>query len=163
MELFRLQTIDPALLDAERARIRAELAAILPLEPVHEVGSTAIAGVVGKQDLDFLVRVPPNAFETTRLVLDAHFARNPGQLSNEAFQGYRVASPLDAALQLTVIGSEHDRFLEFLTRLENSAALRAEYNALKRSFDGDSMEAYRDAKGRFIEAVLGSATGVRGS
>ena len=61
-EEFRINSIDPEALDAERHRVLALLAARVPSEYVHEVGSTAVAGVVGKQDLDFLVLVPTRDF-----------------------------------------------------------------------------------------------------
>lgn len=63
------------------------------------------------------------------------------------------------AIQLTVEGGAHDNFLDFLERLRASASLRAEYNELKRSFDGRDMDEYRYAKAVFIERVLSSTSG----
>jgi len=134
----------------------ALLAARVPSEYVHEVGSTAVAGVLGKQDLDFLVLVPTRDFPNIRAVLDQWFARNPEQRSNDVYQGYKVDSDLDVSIQLTVEGGPHDDFLDFLARLRASATLRAEYNELKKSFDGRDMHEYRFAKRAFIERVLSS-------
>ena len=75
------------------------------------------------------------------------------------YQGYKVDSDLDVSIQLTVKGGAHDDFLDFLDfleRLRASATLRAEYNELKRSFDGRDMDEYRFAKRAFIERVLSS-------
>lgn len=156
VEVFRINDIDPSALDAERRRVLALLTAIVPPERVHEVGSTAVPGIVGKQDLDFLVLVQAQDFRSTRHDLDQQFPRNLGQLSNDVYQGYKVDSALDVAIQLTIEGSAHDNFLTFLDALRASANLRAEYNRLKQAFDGRAMDKYRDAKGAFIEKVLSS-------
>ena len=152
---FRIQHVDPASLDDARQRALASIHEVVPAAYVYEVGSTAVAGVIGKQDLDFLVRLPATAFATTRDALDQRFARDPDQLSNAVYQGYRIDSVLDVAIQLTVEGSPHDTFLEFIERLRESDALREQYNELKRAFDGRAMHEYRTAKQRFIEGVLG--------
>lgn len=86
-EEFRIKTIDPQALDAERNRVLALLTACVPPEYVHEVGSTAVPGLVGKQDLDFVVLVPARDFPSIRTVLDQWFARNPEQLSDDVYQG----------------------------------------------------------------------------
>lgn len=154
MEVFRVQHIEPNVLNAERIRILALIAECIAPELVHEVGSTAIPGVIGKQDLDFLVLVPPSEFQAARTRLDMSFIRNPEQLSNEVYQGYSVASKLDVSIQLTIEGGAHDTFLVFLRHLGESAELRDEYNLLKQAFDGRAMDEYREAKHDFIERVL---------
>jgi GrpB-like predicted nucleotidyltransferase (UPF0157 family) len=93
-------------------------------------------------------------FAATRALLDGAFRRNAEQLSTDRYQGYLVESPLDAALQLTVTGGEHDTFLAFLDVLRANRDVLAAYNALKASWDGKPMADYRVAKGRFIEEVL---------
>ena len=156
-EKFRINEIDLEALEGERDRVLCLLKACVPSERVHEVGSTAVPGVVGKQDLDFLVLVPPQDFDSARSELDERFARNPDQLSNDVYQGYKVDSDLDVAIQLTIAGGDHDDFLDFLARLRASASLRAKYNELKQAFDGRDMDEYREAKGAFIERVLSTA------
>ena len=152
--LFLIQP-RPAALDAERDRILAAVQAILPaLAEVFEVGSTAVPGVIGKQDLDLLVRAPLEAFEATREALDQAFSRDPGQLSNEEYQGYRVQSPYDVAIQCTVKGSSYDTFLDFLDALRSAPERVEAYNALKRQWHGRDMDAYREAKAAFIQDVL---------
>ena len=154
MEVFRIQHIELSVLNAERIRVLALIGECIASERVHEVGSTAIPGVIGKQDLDFLVLVPPSEFLTARANLDVRFLRNHEQLSNEVYQGYTVSSKLDVSIQLTIKGGAHDTFLVFLRHLRESADLRAEYNLLKQVFDGRGMDEYRDAKREFIERVL---------
>lgn len=158
VEIFRINDVDADTLEIERRRVTALLQACVPAEQVHEVGSTAVQGVVGKGDLDFLVLVPSQDFKSTRFELDQRFPRNPQQLSNDIFQGYTVESDLDVAIQLTVEGGAHDDFLPFLDRLRASASLREKYNQLKQSFDGQPMNEYRDAKRAFIERALSDSS-----
>ena len=158
-ERFHLCTPDPALLAAERDRVLALLRALLPGIPCLEIGSTAVPGVIGKGDIDLLVRAPAAQLEAVRACLDGVLARNPAQLSNAQYQGYRVDSPLDVAVQLTVAGGPYDDFLPFLEALRADPALVAAYNALKRAWDGRPMDDYRAAKSKFIEEVLRTQVG----
>ncbi|MCB9760494.1 MAG: GrpB family protein [Alphaproteobacteria bacterium] len=154
MTPFLILDIDPALLDAERARVIPALRAALPHAEVFEVGSTAIPGVIGKGDLDILARAPLERFDETRAALDALHPRNPDQLSNAQYQGYAVDSPLDVAIQLTVTGGAYDDFEPFLEALRADPSLIEAYNTLKRRWHGRPMDDYRAAKRAFIEAVL---------
>jgi GrpB-like predicted nucleotidyltransferase (UPF0157 family) len=151
---FRIQTIDDQLLATERSRLTRLLRHLVPDAEVLEVGSTAVPGVVGKGDLDLLVRVPAEAFASTRAVLDKALRRNAGQLSNDEYQGYHLDSPLDAAVQLTVKGSDYDDFERFLDALRADPKLVIAYNLLKKRYDGQPMELYRKAKQQFVERVL---------
>jgi GrpB-like predicted nucleotidyltransferase (UPF0157 family) len=153
-ELFAIQNIDDDVLQAECERVFVLLRSLLPSIEIHPVGSTAVPGVVGKQDIDLLVRVPASQFETTQQTLDAHFARNPDQLSTDDFQGYHVESPFDVAIQLTIADGPYDNFLAFLSALRSDPAIVDAYNALKRQWNGRPMEEYRQAKHDFIQAVL---------
>lgn len=49
-----INNLDEAAIEAERRRVSDDLKKLLPEEWIHEVGSTAIEGLIGKQDLDFL-------------------------------------------------------------------------------------------------------------
>jgi GrpB-like predicted nucleotidyltransferase (UPF0157 family) len=151
--VFRVADPDPRL-PAERERVLAELRGALADAEVLEVGSTAVPGLIGKGDLDVLVRVPPERFAETRARLDAALPRNAEQLSTEIYQGYLVPSPLDVAVQLTVAGGPHDTFVAFLDALRDDPRLVEEYVALKRRWDGQPMDAYREAKGAFVRRVL---------
>lgn len=145
----------PGDLDVERDRVVAAVRAVIPAEAeVFEVGSTAVPDVIGKQDIDLLVRAPAEAFESTRRALDRAFARNPDQLSTEQYQGYRVASHHDVAIQCTVKGGRHDTFLEFLDALRRSPELVQAYNDLKHQWHGHDMDEYRQAKAVFILETL---------
>jgi GrpB-like predicted nucleotidyltransferase (UPF0157 family) len=156
-DVFRIREIDASTLNSERSRILGALRHAIPFASVMEVGSTALEDVVGKQDLDFAVRVPEARFEDARTILDALFQRKHGQLSNAEYQGYQVTSPLDAAIQLFVSGGPHDTFETFLRLLASSSVLRRAYNDLKREWHGRPMDGYRLAKQAFIESALNTA------
>ena len=118
------------------------------------MGSTAVPSAIGKEDIDILVRVPHARFDTTRAALDGVFKRDEQQLSSEVYQGYKISTEPDIAIQLTVEGGEHDRFHQFLQALRSDPNLLAEYNGLKQMWDGKPMDDYRRAKDEFIENVL---------
>lgn len=152
--LFQIQTSQVRLIRKEKVRVIRMVRALVPFAEVKEIGSTAVAGVIGKQDLDVLVRVENKNFGLAKRKLDECFSRNEAQLSNEDIQGYRIDSKADIALQLVVKDGPYDCFDEFLTALLQDASLRAAYNCLKMQWDGKSMQEYRTAKGHFIEDVL---------
>lgn len=153
-ELFHIRNINPSLLASERNRVLQLLKGLTPAGAAMEVGSTAVTGVIGKQDLDFMVRVDKDAFIEVRQTLDKQLERNPDQLSNDEYQGYYVVSPLDVAIQLTVTGSQYDNFEQFLEALRTDPHLVETYNDLKQKWDGKPMDEYRHAKASFIESVL---------
>ena len=156
-ELFEIKNLSPDLLELETARVMALIRGIIPAGEVHEVGSTAVPGTIGKQDIDILVRVPAAAFPAARQVLDSALARDPLQLSTSDYQGYRVESPLDVAVQLTVVDSLHDDLLKFLDVLRSDTVIVQAYNTLKREWNGRPMSEYRQAKDAFIRSVLATA------
>lgn len=156
-ERFVLREVLPAVLEREREAALTTLRDALPhWAEIREVGSTAVDGVIGKGDIDVLVRVPRERFDEARACLDAALPRNENQLSNAIYQGYRVPSPHDVAVQLTVAGGPYDDFDRFLDALRADPVLVERYNALKRAHDGGPMDVYRAAKGEFIEAALRS-------
>jgi len=136
------------------AALEALRAALPAWADVIEVGSTAVEGVIGKGDIDLLVRVPRERFGEARAIVDSIYARNPDQLANDQYQGYLVPSVLDVAIQLTVRDGPYDQFIAFLDALRASPELVERYNTLKRAWDGESMDDYRGAKSRFIAEVL---------
>lgn len=154
MELFLLRETDPDLLVRVRHDVLTRLRRIVAHAEISEVGSTALAGVIGKGDVDFGVRVRRQDFERTRALLDRAFSRNPRQLSNEQFQGYTVDAAIDVAIQLFVADGDYDVFDRFLSALRSDRSLVDAYNALKRQWNGRPMDDYRAAKDAFIDGVL---------
>ena len=156
--LFHLRDIDTDLLQRERARALALVQHALPTASIAEVGSTAVPGVLGKQDLDFVAKVPAPRFDAARTALDAAFARNPDQISTPEYQGYTIESPLDIAIQLIIAGGPHDNFDRFAQALRANPDLRTAYNSLKAAWHGRPMGEYRAAKAAFIQSVLRKPT-----
>jgi GrpB-like predicted nucleotidyltransferase (UPF0157 family) len=154
VELFHVRQIDSALLNGERRRVLQRLKTLLPFATVVEVGSTAVDGVIGKEDVDFLVRVGPGRFREARDALDHHFERNVRQFADSEFQGYRIESPIDVSAHLTTKNRYYDLFEKFLIRLRADPALRKAYNDLKTAWDSRPMDEYRAAKSDFISAAL---------
>lgn len=154
-DIFKIKTIDPLIMKAERTRILSVLETLsLPAE-IIEVGSSAIDGVIGKEDVDFLVRTVPDQFKKVCTVFDDYFDRDVNQLSNEQYQAYKVPSDIDISLQVTPEGSPYDHFEAFLAILRQNRATRDSYNQLKRDYDGEPMSQYREAKAAFIMEQLG--------
>ena len=157
-ETFRVRQFDENLLRQEVDRVLGLIRKVVPSASVMEVGSTAIEGVVGKQDLDFVVRVPSNRFDQARRIMDLAFSRNSQQISNGEYQGYVVPSPLDVAIQLIVEDGQYDTFEKFLLTVSADPALKRAYNDLKVAWDGRPMKEYRVAKRCFIDSVLSKTT-----
>jgi GrpB-like predicted nucleotidyltransferase (UPF0157 family) len=157
VDIFQICDLDRGTLQAERDRILLDIRAAIPFASIMEVGSTAVDGVVGKQDLDFVVRVPLLRFEEARDILDKRFQRNQQQLSTAEYQGYLIPSFLDAAIQLIVEVGKHDNFERFLGLLRANGELRRAYNELKVAWNGRSMRGYRLAKESFIESALNNS------
>lgn len=154
MDRFYIQKSNTELFKQERKRVFQMLREQVSDVEIQEVGSTAIPGVIGKEDLDILVRPELECFEQTRDRLDQILQRNPKQLSNECYQGYNVESPIDVAVQLTIAQGPYDDFLYFMQILKDEPTWIEKYNQLKQNWHGRSMEQYRAAKNAFIESVF---------
>ncbi len=112
-------------------------------------------GCLTKGDLDIVVRVPAQDFSNADAALASRYARNEGSIRTETFSAFEEASSQHhLGIQLTVIDGPFDFFHQFAEELQRSSQLVEEYNALKRSYDGADMAAYRAAKDAFVERVL---------
>lgn len=154
VEIFEIRQLDQKIIAGERVRILTLLRGAVPFAEIMEVGSTALSGVIGKQDIDFAARVAATGFCKAREILDELFARSDHQLSNSEFQGYVVPSPLDVSVQLFHANGQYDTFEDFIRLLAASADLRGAYNQMKSVWNGRPMAEYRIAKADFIEKTL---------
>jgi len=64
-ERFQIQDFDLGELKAESKLLIQKLEMILDAVSIDEVGSTAVSGVIGKQDIDVAVRVTSARFNTS--------------------------------------------------------------------------------------------------
>jgi hypothetical protein len=56
-DLFQIRNVDMAELRRERKPVQHLILTMIPRSSVMEVGATAVEDVIGKQDVDFVVRV----------------------------------------------------------------------------------------------------------
>jgi GrpB-like predicted nucleotidyltransferase (UPF0157 family) len=139
--------------------VEAQLRRVVPYAEVHHVGSTAIRRSFTKGDLDVLVRVQRSLFAAADQALAEIFERNVHSSRSDEFSAFLDASTKpELGVQLVVFDSSGDTFLKWLEKLRSDAVLRIQYDELKQSFEGKSMEAYREAKSRFIAHHLGEAS-----
>lgn len=131
--------------------IESRVCEALPHVEVRHVGSTAIYGSLTKGDLDVLVRVEQGRFREADQVLARMFSRNEGSDKTESFSAFTDSSVSpELGVQLVARGTEHDKFTEWLERLESDVELRASYDDLKAEYHGKDMNDYRAAKDEFI-------------
>lgn len=165
-EVLTLVAQRPAARAAERLfrRLRLRIARRAPAAEILHIGATALRGLPTKGDLDIVVRVPQSRFDHAERVLAALFARNLGSDRSNSFASFKddgCVPPL--GVQLVVIGSEHDDFHIVTSLIAADPSLRRRVVLLKRRFDGRSMERYRAAKGKLLDAaVRGAAVKQRG-
>jgi GrpB-like predicted nucleotidyltransferase (UPF0157 family) len=142
-------------------RIAADLKVLLPAAAdIRHIGATAVPGCLTKGDLDIIVRVAAEAFVAADAALAMRFARNMGSKHTASFSSFEDATTTPhLGIQLATIGSEDDCFHPFVEALRQDPELVAQYNALKRQFDGKPMEIYRTAKSAFVRDVLSRLDG----
>jgi GrpB-like predicted nucleotidyltransferase (UPF0157 family) len=135
--------------DALFASVDARLRALLPCAFVEHVGSTSLPDGLTKGDLDVQVRVPPESFEVACRTLASLYEENPGGFTDGGHSYKDDSTDPPLGVHVTVIDGPSD--IQFRQRdiLRARADLRAEYDALKRSFHGARMDEYREAKHAF--------------
>ncbi len=128
---------------------------LIPGSEIHHVGSTAVAGALTKGDLDILVLVPAEVFPRAEALLAERLDRNAPNWHSEVFSSFKDdTSDPPLGVQLAVRGSGSEHFLQFRDLLASEPGTLAEYNALKKQFEGGDMNAYRERKGGFVERLL---------
>lgn len=122
---------------------------------VEHIGSSAIAGVKTKGDVDVLIRVAADRHSESVRYLTRHGFSVKEDTHRDQHLCMLVAdqNPL-LALQVIARGSRYEFFVSFRDRLRGSLALRNEYNTLKEASTNLTDEDYRNRKAEFIERVL---------
>jgi GrpB-like predicted nucleotidyltransferase (UPF0157 family) len=135
--------------------VLASLAPVLPEARIEHVGASSIPGAISKGDLDVLLIVAPGTLEQAVIQLKTlGYQEKIDTLRTE--QLCMLVAPrtdIDLALQVIEAGSRFEFFLHFRDALRADPALVAEYNRIKRETADAGQGVYRQAKGRFIEAV----------
>ncbi len=135
------------------------LTAILPDARIAHVGASSIPGAYSRGGVDVCVAVPRESFDEALGVLgEAGFTVREEALRTE--QLCMLDAPMTdvpLSVQLIESGSRFEFFMQFRDALRADAALLARYNAIRIAAAPQGDEAYREAKGVFIERVLQSA------
>ena len=136
---------------------RAELAVLLPEAEVEHTGGSSLPGALTRGDVDLHVRVAAQGFPRALAALEARFEAYHPAMWTAAFAAFVVPDErrLPTGLVLTAFDGEHDRrFARSWDVLRTRPDLLAEYNDLKRRFEGtDDEPGYRAAKSAFFDRI----------
>jgi GrpB-like predicted nucleotidyltransferase (UPF0157 family) len=135
------------------------LSAILPDARIEHVGASAVPGAYSRGGVDVCVAVPQEAFDEALGVLcEAGYVQRPQAYAAGDRRAALIAPHADLALTLQLIesGSRHEALIRFRDALRGDTALLARYNAIRIEAGPLGGPAYRDAKARFIAAVVGT-------
>ena len=153
-EVFEITYPDPDIISTEKSIFIQRLKQIAPDFSPIEVGSTAISGLIGKNDIDYLIYAPPKKFEKLITLLSNEFEDVPNQTQNSYYRAFKFPSKIDIAIQCTSDIKIRDKFLKFLNIMKTNTPLRQKYSDLKLNFDKRPMKEYRKEKERFIQEIL---------
>lgn len=131
---------------------REKLEKLFPTADIQHIGGTAIPNLLTKGDLDINIRVNKNDFLFAIRELKKIYEINQPNNWNENYASFKDDSlELTLGVQITVIDSFNDCFIKQRDVLLGNPKLVEEFNRLKISFEGKSMEDYRKAKSEFLE------------
>jgi GrpB-like predicted nucleotidyltransferase (UPF0157 family) len=132
------------------------IAAMLPAVEVHHIGATAIPGALTKGDLDVVLRVEAQDFNSTIAKLRAAFALKQPENWDPYFASF--GSDTDYAMpvgvQLVIKNSEADFFLFVRDYLRSHADALAEYNQAKEESVARGAKDYWNAKNRVLAQII---------
>jgi GrpB-like predicted nucleotidyltransferase (UPF0157 family)/GNAT superfamily N-acetyltransferase len=138
-------------------RLRDRVLRLAPDAIVEHIGSTALPdGCLTKGDLDVQVRIRAEHYDALCAALASELETNPGGFTEYGKSFKDDATDPPFGLHVTVIDAASDVQHRQRERMLADAALRAEYDAIKRAFDGGDMTAYREMKGAFFSRLEGS-------
>ncbi|MFA5933773.1 MAG: GrpB family protein [Candidatus Paceibacterota bacterium] len=130
---------------------KAVLEGLLPNVIIEHVGSSAIPGALSKKDLDIQIRVLPHQFQDVLAIMNSNFLQKHPHLWTDdfaIFKSHEYQAPLD--YMITVIDSKKDDFHKVRDFFKNHPEFLAEYNELKRAYEGKMYSEYRKAKTEFL-------------
>ncbi len=142
-----------AKVDAAFAQVQGQLRALLPGAVIVHVGSTSLPDGLTKGDLDVQVRVRSEDFERACGTVSALYEANPGGFTDQGRSFKDDASDPPLGVHVTVIDGASDVQHRQSATLAGRPDLRAAYDALKRTFHGREMSAYREAKSQFFDGL----------
>ncbi len=146
--------VDPAF-EEHRERLRSLVASA----QIEHVGSTSIPGAVTKGDLDLLVTVEPDAFNSAIAALRTSYAVHQPENWTPTYASFvdPAASMPPVGVQLVVRGTPDEAmFVGFRDALRADPALVERYNAFKVEHAGETYDVYTAAKDAFIGQLRGA-------
>ena len=151
---FRNVSVVREIARREFSRIEAVIKGILPYSEIEHVGSTALPRGITKGDLDIQVRVGSPMFETARIALAREFVVDPDNVWGDGATSFKIdGADIPIGVHLTEIGGTFDFQWKFRDLLRNRPDLVAEYDDVKRRFEGERMADYRNAKAEFFNRI----------
>jgi GrpB-like predicted nucleotidyltransferase (UPF0157 family) len=144
------------------AEHRVAIEKLLPEAEVEHVGATAVPGAWTKGDLDLLVRVPDQHFDSAVTALQRRYAIHQPENWTPKFASFKQEpeGEIPVGVQLVIAGSKDDRlFIAWREQLIAEPHLLNRYNAFKRDQSGADPDQYIEAKAAFIEATIGEGGG----
>ncbi|MBF0546591.1 MAG: GrpB family protein [Candidatus Riflebacteria bacterium] len=138
-------------------RIRMDLLERMPYSEVIHIGSTAIEGLKTKGDLDINLRVTQDKFwESVNEIIKMGYFELDGTLQCDSLRHLKPINKyeIDVAIQVTVIGSEHDTFVIFNEILRFNNYARKEYEVIKTQYGFIPDDDYREKKAIVINKYL---------
>jgi GrpB-like predicted nucleotidyltransferase (UPF0157 family)/alkylated DNA repair dioxygenase AlkB len=149
-EQYQPQSI--ALFNALAARIKA----ILPQARIEHVGASSIPGAISKGDLDLCVIVRPEHFAAALAALQAlgYTVKADTLRTSQLCMLVPDAPDQDHAIQLLEAGSRFEFFVVFRDTLRTNPDALRRYNELKQAAAMLGADAYRQAKGEFIDQIV---------
>ena len=139
------------------AQETARIQRLIPGAEVEHIGGTSIPGALTKGDVDLVVFVGSEDFSTGVERLRAIYEVNQPENWTPAFASFKddASFTLPFGAQLIVREAETYFFVRLRERLRSDPEALEQYNAIKRAHEGGDPTIYREAKGAFIERLLG--------
>ena len=138
--------------------LKSRLSKLIPSARIDHIGSSAIPNSLSECDLDVLIAVNNEEFNTSlEIIKTIGFKEKQNTLrTNDLCMLITDEYNYDVAIQLIVKGSEFENFIIFRDALLADSGLVKKYNDLKAKYKNQSEEEYRAEKSKFIKSVLSS-------
>ena len=160
----------PAMFEQERVRIQAALGSIVIT--IEHIGSTAVPGLAAKPIIDLLVGVRSldearsSCLEPMQALGYTYIAEYDSWLPDEMLFRKGVPGPWTHHAHVTEpAGSRWDEYLQLRNYLRRHPETARAYADLKRALAlefEDDIAGYRNAKRRFVHAVIAKASAEKG-
>jgi GrpB-like predicted nucleotidyltransferase (UPF0157 family) len=137
------------------ADVASSLRELLSQCQIEHIGATALPDGVTKGDVDINIRVSSDDFAGAVETLRRRFPVAQPDNWSSTFASFSDSSrALPVGLQVTVIGSADDFLVPLRDLMRTDAALRREYDRVKRAAATLGPDGYWNAKNEFLTEVV---------